>query len=136
MAGDWDSPDLVGLFTVFAENLAGLVLAPLQALRRWYIPRRSLLPRTHHCNAVPSSNGTYLPAHELFALFLDPSMTYSSALFAPGDTLAACAAPQDRDCCGPHRDRAGHYGAGNRQRLGGALVAIAAAARGAQGDQR
>ena len=26
---------------------------------------------------------------DLFALFLDPGMTYSSGLFAPGDTLAA-----------------------------------------------
>ena len=38
MAGDWDSDDLVGLFTVLAGNVAGLVPGPLQALRHWYVP--------------------------------------------------------------------------------------------------
>ena len=39
MAGDWDSPDLVGLFTVFAAHLPAVTRGPVRALRRWYVPR-------------------------------------------------------------------------------------------------
>ena len=129
MAGDWDSPDLVGLFTVFAENLAGLVPAPLQALRRWYIPA-SRLPRTHH-RRCPAQHRTALrPVRRVVRLFLDPSMTYSSALFAPGDTLAAA----QRRKIETLLDRTGTGPGTTVLEIGtgwGAL-AVAAAARGAQ----
>ena len=35
IAGDWDSPDLVGLFSVFAAHLPAVTLGPVRALRRW-----------------------------------------------------------------------------------------------------
>jgi cyclopropane-fatty-acyl-phospholipid synthase len=89
MAGDWDSPDLVGLFTVFAAHLAGLVPAPLRALRRWYIPAEPAAEDATLEGARRNIERHYDLSDELFALFLDPTMTYSSALFAPGDTLAA-----------------------------------------------
>jgi cyclopropane-fatty-acyl-phospholipid synthase len=89
MAGDWDSPDLVGLFTVFAEHVAGLVPRPLQALRRWYVPAEPAAEEATIDGARRNIERHYDLSDEMFALFLDSSMTYSSALFAPGDTLAA-----------------------------------------------
>jgi cyclopropane-fatty-acyl-phospholipid synthase len=89
MAGDWDSPDLVGLFTVLAEHVTGLVPRPLQALRRWYVPAEPAAEEATIDGARRNIERHYDLSDELFALFLDPSMTYSSGLFAPGDTLAA-----------------------------------------------
>jgi cyclopropane-fatty-acyl-phospholipid synthase len=89
MAGAWDSDDLPGLFTVLAENVTTLVPAPLQALRRWYIPRRPAAEDATVEGARRNIERHYDLSDDLFAIFLDPSMTYSSALFAPGDTLAA-----------------------------------------------
>jgi len=88
MGGDWDSPDLVGLFTVFAGHLTGLVPRPLQALRRWYVPAEPAAEEATIDGARRNIERHYDLSDELFALFLDPSMTYSSALFTPGDTLA------------------------------------------------
>jgi cyclopropane-fatty-acyl-phospholipid synthase len=88
MAGDWDSPDLVGLFTVLAEHVATLVPRPLQALRRWYIPAEPAAEDATIEGARRNIERHYDLSDDLFALFLDPTMTYSSGLFAPGDTLA------------------------------------------------
>jgi cyclopropane-fatty-acyl-phospholipid synthase len=88
MAGDWDSDDLVGLFTVLAEHLAALVPGPLQALRRWYVPRAPAAEDATIKGARRNIERHYDLSDDLFALFLDPTMTYSCALFAPGDTLA------------------------------------------------
>jgi cyclopropane-fatty-acyl-phospholipid synthase len=87
MAGDWDSADLPGLFTVLAENITAIVPAPLQALRRWYIPRQPPAEDATIEGARRNIERHYDLSDDLFALFLGPSMTYSSALFAPGDTL-------------------------------------------------
>jgi len=89
MAGDWDCDDLVGLFTLFAEHVAELVPRPLQALRRWYVPAEPAAEEATIEGARRNIQRHYDLSDELFALFLDPSMTYSGALFAPGDTLAA-----------------------------------------------
>jgi cyclopropane-fatty-acyl-phospholipid synthase len=88
MTEAWDSDDLPGLFTVLAENLTALVPAPLRALRRWYIPRQPAAEDATIEGARRNIERHYDLSDDLFALFLDPSMTYSSALFAPGDTLA------------------------------------------------
>jgi cyclopropane-fatty-acyl-phospholipid synthase len=89
MAGAWDSDDLPGLFTVLAENVTALVPAPLQALRRWYIPREPAAEDATIEGARRNIQRHYDLSDDLFALFLDSTMTYSSALFAPGDTLAS-----------------------------------------------
>jgi cyclopropane-fatty-acyl-phospholipid synthase len=88
MAGDWDSDDLVGLFAVLAEHVTALVPAPLRALRSWYIPRQPAAEDATIEGARHNVERHYDLSDDLFALFLDPSMTYSSGLFAPGDTLA------------------------------------------------
>ena len=88
MTGAWDCDDLPGLFTVLAGNVTALVPAPLQALRRWYIPRQPAAEDATIEGARRNIQRHYDLSDDLFAAFLDPGMTYSSALFAPGDSLA------------------------------------------------
>lgn len=89
MASAWDSEDLPGLFTVLAEHVTTLVPGPLQALRRWYIPRQPAEDDATIEGARRNIERHYDLSDDLFALFLDPTMTYSSALFGPGDSLGA-----------------------------------------------
>ena len=89
-AGDWDADDLAGLLGVFAANVTTLVPAPLQRLRRLHVVRR---PRTENETADEARDNIarhYDLSNEMFELFLDPTMTYSAALF---DTPAPAAAP-------------------------------------------
>ena len=82
MTGAWDSPDLARLLTVLARDIGTLVPERLQRWRRWYVARH---PRAHR-NTVENSRSNishhYDLSNELFATFLDETMTYSSALFA------------------------------------------------------
>jgi cyclopropane-fatty-acyl-phospholipid synthase len=80
-AGEWDSDDLARLLRIFAEHVGTLVPAPLQRLRRLHVVRR---PRTENETADEARDNIaqhYDLSNEMFALFLDPTMTYSSALF-------------------------------------------------------
>ena len=84
MAGDWRSgpgTDLADLLTPFAARLASLVPAPLQRLRAFADKR---IPRGYE--NTPDGARSNIAAHydlsnDLFASFLDPTMTYSSAWF-------------------------------------------------------
>ena len=87
MAGDWTTgpgTDLAQLLTPFAARLANIVPKPLQKLR---VLADDRLPH-HERNSIEGSRSNierhYDLSNELFAEFLDPSMTYSSAWFAPG----------------------------------------------------
>ncbi len=84
MAGDWDSGDLPGLLTVFASQVATLVPPRLQWLRRWYVPRMPPAEDATPDGARRNVHRHYDLSNELFALFLDDTMTYSAAEF--GDT--------------------------------------------------
>ncbi|MFC1401947.1 MULTISPECIES: class I SAM-dependent methyltransferase [Streptacidiphilus] len=83
-AGDWDSPDLIALLTVLAASPGTLVPPRLQWLRRWFTPRRPAEQLGTPENARRNIQAHYDLSNELFALFLDPTLTYSSALFATG----------------------------------------------------
>jgi cyclopropane-fatty-acyl-phospholipid synthase len=87
IAGDWDCADLAGLFEVLAGHLAGLVPRPLGSLRRWYVPHQPAGDEATRDGARRNIQRHYDLSDDLFALFLDPGMTYSSALFEPGDSL-------------------------------------------------
>jgi cyclopropane-fatty-acyl-phospholipid synthase len=92
MVGDWDADErgggLAGVLTAFAARLTTLVPAPLQRLRRWYDQR----PPAGEDNTVEGARRNihrhYDLSNDLFGIFLDETMTYSSAWFEPGDTLA------------------------------------------------
>jgi cyclopropane-fatty-acyl-phospholipid synthase len=80
-AGEWDSDDLARLLCVFAARVDTLVPAPLQRLHRLYATHR---PRSENRTAGEAKDNIaqhYDLSNEMFALFLDPTMTYSSALF-------------------------------------------------------
>src|SRR5215207_2872804 len=89
--GAWDCDDLVALMRIAARNMSGLdrwrrrmhpLLGPVQrTLQR--VPRNSKRAARRHIAAH------YDLGNDLFALFLDESMMYSSALFPnPGAGLA------------------------------------------------
>ncbi|WP_308312878.1 cyclopropane-fatty-acyl-phospholipid synthase family protein [Streptomyces sp. ISL-1] len=77
MAGEWDAHDLVGVLSVFAEHAATLVPRPRGRRRGVLSPRR---PAGHRTYALPY-DPPYDPPGELMALFLDETLSYSSALF-------------------------------------------------------
>jgi cyclopropane-fatty-acyl-phospholipid synthase len=81
MAGEWDSPDLVGVLTQLARNVATLVPDSLQRLRRWYDASFPAEENNDRVGAKRNIARHYDLSNDLFAAFLDESMTYSSALF-------------------------------------------------------
>ena len=90
IAGDWSSPDLVALIAVAAENVVHL-----QEVMDGFAPVR-LFNRVRHLFRPNSRKGSrrniafhYDLGNEFYRLWLDESMTYSSACsFAPGQSLA------------------------------------------------
>ncbi|HEY3982109.1 MAG TPA: class I SAM-dependent methyltransferase [Streptosporangiaceae bacterium] len=103
MAGDWDSDDLPGLLTSMAEHMDRLVPRWLQWLRAAYVARPPADWDADPEGARRNVRQHYDLSNDMFALFLDETMTYSAALFerepgrlrpapatvAPADTLAA-----------------------------------------------
>jgi cyclopropane-fatty-acyl-phospholipid synthase len=105
LTGAWDAPDLGAFLTVLAAELPRLVPDSLQRLRHLTVPRRPRHERGTRANSRRNIAHHYDLSNELFELFLDPSLTYSSALFegaerrldgctrvaapAPGEDLAS-----------------------------------------------
>jgi cyclopropane-fatty-acyl-phospholipid synthase len=87
MAGDWDCADLPGLFAILASHVRNLLPAPLRAFRRLYVPRKPAEEDDSVEGARRNIARHYDLSNEFFGLFLDPTMTYSSALFGSGDNL-------------------------------------------------
>ncbi|MGW3994494.1 class I SAM-dependent methyltransferase [Amycolatopsis sp. NPDC004772] len=85
MAGDWTASDLAEVLTPFAERMATLVPPALQKFRR--LAERTQPPSEENTleGARANIHRHYDLSNDLFGAFLDQSMTYSSALFAPGD---------------------------------------------------
>ena len=95
--GAWSSPDLGHLLTVLASEVATLVPDWMQAMRRVYVARA---PRIHR-NTVGQTRGNiahhYDLSNDLFRTFLDPTLSYSAALFdtriEPRDGWSVAATP-------------------------------------------
>lgn len=81
MAGEWDTPDLVGVLTVLAGQVATLVPVPLQRLRGVWAPRRPAAQLGTPDGARDNISHHYDLSNDLFALFLDKTLSYSAALF-------------------------------------------------------
>jgi len=88
MVGAWSADDLAGVLTAFASRVTGLVPRPLQWLRRWYDKRHPAEEENDPTGARENISRHYDLSNDLFAQFLDETMTYSSAWFGPGDSLA------------------------------------------------
>jgi cyclopropane-fatty-acyl-phospholipid synthase len=89
LAGDWTSPDPAAALTPFAARMATLVPKPLQVLRRVVDAHRPAAERNTPEGAKANVHRHYDLSNDLFATFLDESMTYSSAWFGPDDDLHA-----------------------------------------------
>ncbi|MFJ3908619.1 class I SAM-dependent methyltransferase [Streptomyces vinaceus] len=134
MAGEWDSDDLPGLLTVLAAHVDDLMPVPLRRLRGAWVQRRPEAQLNSRAGARENVRRHYDLSNELFALFLDETMSYSSAVFtsfpARQESLpAAQHRKTDRllDLCG--------VGAGTRLLeigTGWGELALRAAARGAR----
>ncbi|MDQ3403835.1 MAG: cyclopropane-fatty-acyl-phospholipid synthase family protein [Actinomycetota bacterium] len=86
MVGDWTSTALVELLTEFSARMSTLIPPRLQAFRRWVDRRQPSTEENTVSGARENIHRHYDLSNELFATFLDETMTYSSALFEPGTT--------------------------------------------------
>lgn len=89
-AGEWDAPDLSATLQVFAENLGAR--DDREMLLSWVGRSFNRLRHALRRNTVAGSRRNigehYDLSNNFFRLFLDPTMTYSAALFErPEDTL-------------------------------------------------
>jgi cyclopropane-fatty-acyl-phospholipid synthase len=81
MAGDWSAPDLAAVLTVFAASIATLIPAALHRLRTLCLPRAPRAQRNTPVGARANIAHHYDLSNDIFALFLDETLTYSAALF-------------------------------------------------------
>jgi cyclopropane-fatty-acyl-phospholipid synthase len=81
MAGDWTSEDLAGVLTVMASRMATLIPPALQRLRSAVLHARPSWQDNTVTGARDNIHRHYDLSNDLFQLFLDDSLTYSSALF-------------------------------------------------------
>ncbi|MFB6900576.1 class I SAM-dependent methyltransferase [Streptomyces hydrogenans] len=81
MAGEWDSNDLAGVLTMLAGHVDELVPAPLRRLRGLWVSARPAWDRNTREGARANIQRHYDLSNDLFATFLDPTLTYSSAVF-------------------------------------------------------
>ncbi|GAW51928.1 MULTISPECIES: SAM-dependent methyltransferase [unclassified Nocardioides] len=131
LTGAWDSDELAGFLTVLAADVADLVPRSLQTLRGLVVARPPRLHRNSKRRTRDNIAHHYDLSNDLFSLFLDPSLSYSSALFEgnpSGDLHAAQLRKIDRLL-----DET-HVGPGTRVLeigTGWGELAIRAAARGA-----
>ena len=103
LTGAWDTErpaDLAPFLTVLAAELPELVPQPLQRLRALAVKRPPRRHRSSQRNSRDNIAHHYDLSNDLFEVFLDRTLSYSSALFDTdvvdlGDHLRA-AAPRDR----------------------------------------
>jgi cyclopropane-fatty-acyl-phospholipid synthase len=85
MAGVWDSDDLVAVLTPMARDMGSLVPKSVQWLRRWYTNRMPAAEDNDRHGAKRNIARHYDLSNDLFKMFLDDTMTYSSALLEQPD---------------------------------------------------
>ena len=81
MTGDWNADDLGGLLEVFAAQMGTLIPEPLQKLRAFYVARAPHTEKNTTTNTRTNIARHYDLSNDLFATFLDSTLSYSSALF-------------------------------------------------------
>lgn len=89
-AGEWSSPDLVPLCALFMANAVALGdVARAKGPMRWINSLAHRMRDNGPARARRNIAAHYDLGNDFYAAWLDPSMTYSSARFAPGDDLEA-----------------------------------------------
>ena len=83
LAGDWDSPDLAALIELAARNEAAMTeaLRGFVVVRAWHRLRHLLRPNSR-TGSRRNIADHYDLGNDFYRLWLDPTMTYSSAIFA------------------------------------------------------
>jgi cyclopropane-fatty-acyl-phospholipid synthase len=81
MAGEWTSDDLAGVLTSFASSMGNLIPRALQWFRPIAVVRQPHSQFNSREQARQNISEHYDLSNELFAEFLDETLTYSSALF-------------------------------------------------------
>jgi cyclopropane-fatty-acyl-phospholipid synthase len=81
LTGAWDSPDLGAFLSVLAADMPTLVPQSLQKLRSIAVLRPPHHQKSTTANSQNNIAHHYDLSNDLFELFLDPGMSYSSALF-------------------------------------------------------
>jgi len=89
---EWDSPDLAAFLLLFASNrdLVATLLPGKPFVRLWQVFRH-LLNHNTRMGARRNIHAHYDLGNRFYGAWLDPTMTYSAALFAPGDNDLASA---------------------------------------------
>ena len=85
MAGDWEAADLAEVLERLARRIRTLVPPRLQFIRNVYEPRPPRQEDNDPDGARRNISRHYDLSNELFSLFLDETMTYSSAIFEQAD---------------------------------------------------
>ena len=81
LTGAWDTDDLAGFLTVPAARMSTLIPESLQKLRALVMPRMPGHHQSTEANSQANISHHYDLSNDLFALFLDETLSYSSALF-------------------------------------------------------
>lgn len=89
--GRWDAPDLTGFLTLLARNRTALKKAVFGAWHQLLAARiRHALNRNSKTGSQRNIMAHYDLGNDFYRLWLDPSMSYSAALFSPeNDSLEA-----------------------------------------------
>jgi cyclopropane-fatty-acyl-phospholipid synthase len=92
LRGEWDSPDLTAFIELFARNrrLSETLLPGRPLMRLWQVVRHALNRNTRG-GARRNIHAHYDLGNRFYEAWLDRTMTYSSAIFAPGDNDLASA---------------------------------------------
>lgn len=88
VAGDWDSPDPVTVFDLFMRNRNSLgTVGRASGIAKMIGKLAHWLRRNSRAKARENIAAHYDLGNDFYAAWLDPTMTYSSAIFAPNDDL-------------------------------------------------
>jgi cyclopropane-fatty-acyl-phospholipid synthase len=92
LRGEWDTPDLTAFIELFALNYPLVeTLLPGRPLTRLWQLFRHFLHRNTRLGARRNIHAHYDLGNAFYEAWLDRTMTYSSAVFAPGDNDLASA---------------------------------------------
>ena len=92
LRGEWDTPDLTAFIQLFAANYQLIeTLLPDKPLIRLWQMFQHFLNRNSRRGARRNIHAHYDLGNRFYKTWLDRTMTYSSALFAPGDSDLAAA---------------------------------------------
>lgn len=84
-AGEWDSPDPVQIFAMFMDNAAELgETGRSQGPWRWVGRAVHWLHRNTRAGSLRNIHAHYDLGNDFYAAWLDPTMSYSSALYGEG----------------------------------------------------